>query len=205
MIILTDLSEVLIHGFPGTEKIVSERYGVSAGSKFWDRKCQLSDEFKELLRGQLSEDEFWKMIFQGDDWEFGPEDAKAMFGENLSCPRYDGVLEIYEKVKDLNHAKLWIVSDHLRERVPELLREHQDVFAIAEKVIWSCDVHKIKSDPGFFEELLHTNGLSPKDVIFIDDFCRNVSAAGECGIPWVHFRNAKQLESELEKLGLQVR
>ena len=214
MIILTDLSEVLIHGMYGMEEIVSERHGICTAEKFIKRKNEpeMEKDFSNLLRGLITEEAYWKSFLSEDYWPFNFKDAEAMLGENLARPRIRGVLEVYKSIKFYpenvgNYSKkkgkpeIWIVSDHIRERLHEIHTLHKDVFEIANKEIWSCEVNKIKSDNRFFNTVLEQNGLKPEEVVFIDDLGINVSCARGIGITSINFLDSEQLKNELINLG----
>lgn len=214
MIILSDLSEVLIHGMYGMEEIVSERHGIRTAEKFIKRKREpeMETEFLNLLRGIITEEAYWKSFLSEDYWPFNFKDAEAMLSENLARPRIRGVLEVYKSIesypenvgsysKKRGKPEIWIVSDHIKERLYELHQLHKDVFESVNKEIWSCEVKRIKSDNGFFKMILEQNGLKPDEVVFIDDLGINVSCARGVGITSINFLDHEQLKNELSLLG----
>ncbi len=96
-----------------------------------------------------------------------------------------------------------IVSDHIRERLPEVMEYHHELFEFVDKAIWSCDMGKIKADNDFFPTLLEDEGLKASDVLFIDDFVNNTRSAARSGIMSIQFMNAIQLETVLKGYGFQ--
>lgn len=216
MIILTDLSEVLIHGLQGTEEIVNEKYGERTADKFYRRMMDIEVDncFRNLLRGYIKEETFWIEFLSEDYWPFDYKGAEKLFGENLQRPRINGVLEVYSSIasyperigqteKKTGRPEIWIISDHIRERIPGLHEYHNDIFTITSKEIWSCEIGKVKGDEGFFEGILKDNDLQPEDVLFIDDWDRNTKAAGKLGIQCIEFKSAEQLKNGLIALGFE--
>ncbi|MBI2445229.1 HAD family phosphatase [Candidatus Micrarchaeota archaeon] len=58
-----------------------------------------------------------------------------------------------------------------------------------------------KPDPKLFEIVLKDLNAKPEDTVFLDDTAENVEAAKKLGIQGIVFKNAKQAEEELKKLG----
>ena len=56
----------------------------------------------------------------------------------------------------------------------------------------------------FFTHYLTKNSIDPKTVVFIDDKIENVLAARKVGMYAIHFKNPKQLRSDLKKLGVKI-
>lgn len=210
MVILTDLSEVLISGFYGIENILGDRFAVSPegkaalAKKLWERHLVTNHVFLELLRGKITEDEYWQEFFQGEQWVFGLEEAKAAFSANMRHV-IPGTLELYQRITRHPHTltrgyyvygrpTVYIVSDHIDSRINEIKAEHPDIFRVATDQFWSCDIGMVKQDPGFFAWLLDETGLDPGEVIFIDDNATNVLAALNVGIAGIKFENYRQLE-----------
>lgn len=216
MVIFTDLSEVLISGFYGTEKIMEHRFGSDLAKKFWERHLKTTEEFKALLRGEITEDAYWSYFSWNQDWPTGINENvfKSAFTANLKNT-IDGTLDVYERLAAsplsiafpnetiISAPKIYIVSDHIREREEEVRKNHPRVFEAATEVFWSFNFGKIKQDPGFFEKLLKKTGYKPEEVLFIDDSADNVCAARRAKISAIHFQNAEQLEGVLRRCGFK--
>ena len=215
MVLVTDLSEVLFYGMCGTENIVAERYGKEAAKAFYARHNELMDDlFHELLRGNMEEDEYWRIFLMEGHLPFGVEEAKQILSANMrkvvpdtldvykriiACPR-----SLYRPGETIAEApEIIIVSDHIHERIGELHDLHPDVFDIATREFWSCDSGQLKSDRNFFSHLLWALGLRCDEVIFVDDSVYNTTSAQLAGVTSILFRNAIQLESELEEYGFE--
>lgn len=128
----------------------------------------------------------------------------------------DGTLDVYQRITaypvssagpsfgmESGRPPIYIVSDHIRERLPEVMEYHHDLFEFVDKVIWSCDMGKIKADDDFFPTLLEDEGLKTSEVIFVDDFVNNTRSAARAGIMSIQFLNATQLETVLKNYGFE--
>lgn len=212
MIILTDLSEVLIHGMQGTEKIVEERYGERTGEKFYKRCIEMQELFLSLLRGNICEDVYWLDFIAEDYWPFNHIDAKEMFGQNLARPRIPGTLETYKSIKSYPERigsktmmegcpKIYIVSDHVLGRVKQVKDLHPEIFEAVDGEFWSCDMGMVKSDKGFFDAVQKSLGIETDEIVFVDDWAKNTNAARRRKITSIDFRDPVQLTCELKELG----
>ncbi len=63
MVILSDLSEVLIRGLWGAEEYLAKIYGDVAAKAFIERSREVNSTFQELLRGKITEDDYWRAFF----------------------------------------------------------------------------------------------------------------------------------------------
>lgn len=212
MVILTDLSDVLIHGISGVEKTFAERYGKDIAKAFWQRHLETERDFHELMRGGMKEDAYWRLVMQGRDWPFGIQEIKSIFSENLK-KTIPGTLSVYQRIVAFPRSvrrtwslidgapEFYIVSDHIEERLGEIHRYHPDVFALAEREFWSCDFGEIKRDETFFPQLLRMLDLPLDEIIFIDDNAYNTTAASLADITTIRFEDAEQLEDTLKAYG----
>ena len=224
MIILTDLSEVLIRGFFRLEESL-KKHGHSKESidGFCSRWLELETalEFQKLLRGEIREDEYWQYFFDNKKWSINALDAKIATEENLRTSIL-GTLDVFQRIiryplrirapKDaksvtenikmgVGRPEIWLISDHVEERIEQVHNLHPEVFEIISKEFWSCRSGKLKRNPGFFQDLLKENKLKSEGVIFIDDDERNTSNAELAGIASIKFESAPELESALEEYG----
>ena len=207
MVILTDLSEVLIRGLYGTQDILAEKYGPLAGEAFWARHESTYGKFQELMRGKITEAEYWDYFFRGQSFPFDCKAVDKAFKNNLGRTIPD-TLNMYMRIasypnrvgstkKIQGRPGLVMVSDHISERVPFLIKAHRHLFSCFSQKVWSFELGKVKSDPGYFNALKKTISIHPNECIFIDDSEANINNALISGVPHVLFRNAKQVEQVL--------
>ena len=212
MIILTDLSEVLVRGVYGVEKIIEREYGPEYAEAFLKRKHETDAFFYHLMRGGITEHCYWKIFMEEKVWPFDEDEIKAFLSENFA-KTVPGTLNVYKRIigfpastgKDavtiFGKPEIWIVSDHIAEREFELRAVHPEVFDLASKVYWSYNAKLTKADVGFFERLLYKNKLKPDEVIFVDDLLVNLYSASNAGIRSIGFSNAEALEDDLKSNG----
>ena len=59
---------------------------------------------------------------------------------------------------------------------------------------------KGKRDPSVFRDISIAMGLSPAEIVFIDDKIENIERALSWGMQGIHFKKVEGLKSELNKL-----
>ena len=211
MVILTDLSEVLISGLFGIDNIITEHYNKDATKAFWARRLETDEEFRELLRGKMSEDEYWRLFAEKCKWPFNIQALKMFFSKNMR-KNITGTLDVYKRIIAFPYSlpsrvmvegipEIALVSDHIRERIGEIHICHPDIFEMISRQFWSCESGKLKADEGFFPQLLRVLDIPPEEAILVDDSPYNTTAAIEAGITSICFTSAFQLETELREYG----
>ncbi len=71
-------------------------------------------------------------------------------------------------------------------------------------ILISGEVGVGKPDPAIFREFLRRFDLTAQNTVYIDDWERNVAAAGALGMIAIRFVDAAQLRSDLRGLGLPL-
>ncbi len=216
MILMFDLSEVLVHGMYDMHEVLRHRFGQTLA----DMAVKRHDEcYKTLMldwaRGLLTEDEYWAKFMEGVDWPEGitARVFKSALSENLKrrvngtdavLKRIVGYTECPRNPEVINgRPPMILLSDNFRERIPELEAGHPDIFGLFDRTVWSCDYGMIKTDPGFFPQVVADLEVDPEDIIFIDDSGPNLQAARNAGITkTIKFVSASLLEIALESIGI---
>lgn len=193
--IIFDMSEVIISGYFGVEKLIEENTNMSA-EEFLKRKQETIEIYFDLMRGKISEDEYIEHLTKGAD--VSKEKIKESFRKNINIP-VEGTMDIIKKLE--SNYNLILLSDYPKEWKEFLLENNKEIQIFKIKY-FSCDYGRIKSDGDFFEYVLKDLNINSKDSIFIDDLERNVETASKYGIEGIIFENSKQLEEELKKRGL---
>lgn len=206
--ILTDLSEVLIGGIIGLDDIIAKEYGKLLGDRFATGLEKSYPCYKDLMRGMITEAEFWKTLSEklarrnGLSMLYVQELFKANMRKTIP-----GTLKLYKSLILPNGCipKFFIVSDHIQEYSDLLKRWHPEIFEWADEVFWSYDCGALKEDKGFFTEFLRKNKLNCNDVIFIDDSKKNIENAQKANILSLYFTSSKRLKNDLSKLRFTFR
>ena len=215
MVILTDLSDVLIQGFYGVGEIIATHYGKDVAEACWARHLEVEEVLRELLRGNMSEDEYWHIFLEKDRWPFGIQGIKEIFSESLQ-ETIPGTLKVYQRIIAFpcytrnpdsmaisGMPEIYLVSDHIAERLDEIHSYHPEIFRVVSKEFWSCEIGRIKTNLDFFPRLLRVIDIKPEEAIFIDDNANNTTSASLSGISSIRFENAKRLEVSLKEYGFQ--
>lgn len=186
--LIFDLSEVLIPGLFGIEKILSQR---------------LSREEEEILRAfeappfHCHGKRFhrWmtgKLDFRGFGEEFSqtlnlqPESIEILAEECRNCffPPYPTTIPLLNQLSQSH--QLFLISDHMEPFVEEL-ESHYDFLSLFSRRIWSCQIGSTKSEGTPFEILIREESLTPENCLFIDDHPPNLEIAESFGLNTFHF------------------
>ena len=192
--IIFDLSEVIISGYHGVEKILEQQYAIPE-EEFKKQKFLKYEYFLELMRGNLSEKEYLEELLQGTNWNISVEQLKTAIRQNLNQP-IPGTMEIVKQLKAKGKYQLILLSDHAREWMEYIEEKNKDL-KIFDKKIFSYDIGTVKSDKQTFKIVLEQTGIVADETLFIDDYEKNVKNAEAVGIHGIVFENAEQLRKVL--------
>ena len=200
--IIFDLSEVIISGYHGTEKIIERQYAIPE-EEFKKQKLFKYEYFLDLMRGDLSEEEYLEELLQGTNWNLSLEQLKIAIRQNLNQP-IPGTMEIVKQLKAEGKYQLILLSDHAREWMEYIEEKNKDL-KMFDKKIFSYDIGAVKSDKQTFKTVLEQTGIVADETLFIDDYEKNVKNAEAVGIHGIVFENADQLRKTLSSdLGIQL-
>ena len=190
--IIFDLSEVIISGYHETEKIIERQYAIPE-EEFKKQKLFKYEYFLDLMRGDLSEEEYLEELLQGTNWNLSLEQLKIAIRQNLNQP-VPGTMEIVKELK--GKYQLILLSDHAREWM-EYIEENNKDLNIFDQKIFSYDIGAVKSDEQTFKTVLEKTGIVADETLFIDDYDKNVKKKKKVGIHGIVFENAEQLRKRL--------
>ena len=192
--IIFDLSEVIISGYHGVEKIIKRQYAISE-EEFKKQKFLKYEYFLDLMRGKLSEEEYLEELLQGTNWNISIEQLKTAIRQNLNQP-IPGTMEIVKQLKAKDNYQLILLSDHAREWMEYIEEKNKDL-KMFDKKIFSYDIGVVKSDDQTFKTVLEQAGIVADETLFIDDYEKNAKNAEAVGIHGIVFENAEQLRKIL--------
>ena len=192
--IIFDLSEVIISGYHGIEHLIEQKYNIPA-QEFKNRKRETVTIFFQLMRGNLTEEEYWKKFLEGTNWEVTVEDLKSTIREHMNQP-IEGTMELIKKLK--GKYQLILLSDHVREWMDYVQEKNQDI-KIFDRIVLSYKIGSLKRDEHTFEQVLKQYQIMAIETLFIDDLKVNINRAEKAGIHGILFQNANQLKEELEQ------
>ena len=191
--IIFDLSEVIISGYHGVEKLLREQFGIPE-QDFKEQKQLKNELFLDLMRGILSEEEYLEELLKGTNWNISLKQLKTAIRQNLNQP-IPGTMEIIKELKEGKY-QLILLSDHAREWMKYIEENNKDL-EIFDKKIFSYDIGAVKSDEQTFKIVLEQAGIVADETLFIDDYEKNAKNAEEVGIHGIVFENAEQLRKIL--------
>ena len=192
--IIFDMSEVIISGYHGVEKILEQQYAIP--EEEWERQRLSKNElFLNLMRGNLSEEEYLEELLKGTNWNISVEQLKTAIRQNLNQP-VPGTMEIVKQLKAKGKYQLILLSDHAREWM-EYIEENNKDLEIFDKKIFSYDIGAVKSDEQTFKIVLEKAAIVADETLFIDDYEKNIENTEAVGIHGIVFENAEQLRKTL--------
>ncbi len=160
-------------------------------------------------------------IFRNPDWieldrgTLAREDAvkiaavRTGFPESTISRLMDKVPEILEPVDEMidlikavkkNKNRLFVLSN-MHSASAEHLKKVYSFWDLFEGIIFSCDVHLVKPEPGIYRYMLDTYAIAAEETVFIDDTEANLTAAAEFGIIPIKFETPDQCRDSLKKNG----
>ena len=86
--------------------------------------------------------------------------------------------------------------DHIKASYPSL--------SVLEDWVASCDVGLRKPDPQFYRFALERAGVRPSEAVYVDDRPEMVEAGRAVGLTAVHFESGRQLDEDLQAIGLNL-
>lgn len=190
--IIFDMSEVIISGYHGVEKILEQQYAIP--EEAWERQRLSKNElFLNLMRGNLSEDAYLEELLQGTNWNISIEQLKTAIRLNLNRP-VPGTMKVVRELK--GKYQLILLSDYVREWMKYIEERNEDL-RIFDKKIFSYNIGTTKSEVETFETVLEQTKIVADETLFIDDYEKNAKNAEAVGIHGIVFENAEQLRKIL--------
>lgn len=193
--IIFDLSEVIIPGYHGAEKIIEQNTNITS-EEFLKRKRETINIFLDAMRGKYTEDEYIEALIENTNWNINKEIIKKCIRQNLNA-KVEGTMKVVENLKE--KYNLILLSDHIKEWVEYILSTNKELEIFKHKY-FSYEHGMLKDDEGTFRYILEKEKIISSETIFIDDSKDNIEMAIEEGIQGILFENAKQLEYELKKM-----
>ena len=186
------MSEVIISGYHGVEKILEQQYAIP--EEEWERQRLSKNElFLNLMRGNLSEEAYLEELLQGTNWNISIEQLKTAIRSNLNRP-VPGTMKVVRELK--GKYQLILLSDYVREWMKYIEERNEDL-RIFDKKIFSYNIGTTKSEVETFETVLEQTKIVANETLFIDDYEKNVKNAEAVGIHGIVFENAEQLRKTL--------
>lgn len=156
-----------------------------------------SDDWKELDRGVLTEQEVMNRFVENDP-EIEEEILRCMKDFHGIVRHKDAAVPWIRSVKERGRQVLFL-SNYSRK----VRREAADALDFLPELdggVWSYEEHLIKPDRWIYECLLERYYLKPEETVFIDDNEPNLRQPQLLGMRTIRFINQKQAEAELDAM-----
>ena len=190
--IIFDMSEVIISGYHGVEKLLEQQYAIP--EEEWEaQRLSKNELFLDLMRGNLSEEAYLEELLQGTNWNISIDQLKEAIRSNLNRP-VPGTMKIVGELK--GNYQLILLSDYVKEWMKYIEERNQDLRIFDKKII-SYNIGTTKSEVQTFRTVIEQTGIVADETLFIDDYEKNVKNAEAVGIHGIVFKNAEQLRKIL--------
>jgi len=180
-------------GFQNTLRALSREQGLDESATLQVAKHAVYDS--GIILGWGTEAAFWQSMREG----------AGLRGSDAELTRrvLDGfVLRpwMIERVRQLREQgyRTVILSDQCHWL--DWLDRRDDFFQYFDQVFNSYHMGKGKRDPGLFPEIADRLGLSPPEILFVDDMQSNVTRAQQAGWRTIRYQDREGFLDQLERL-----
>jgi epoxide hydrolase-like predicted phosphatase len=156
--------------------------------------------WRRALDGQATLDDVWAEVAQR--LGLGEEEIAALSHDFWAGDQLDRDLVSLIRNLRAQGLRMALLSNHIAG-LPCLLAD-LDLDALFDAVIVSALEGVTKPDPAIYRCALERLGVVPDEVVFVDDFGRNVAAARDLGMVGIRFRGVAHLRRALAANGLPV-
>lgn len=195
--IVFDIGKVLIHYDPDLpfSRLIPDE---AERKRFFETVC--THEWNiEQDRGRTWEEAEALLVAEHPDHEENIRNFRRHWHEMVPHA-YDDSVALMEALIDKGHDVTMLTNF-----AADTFVEARQRFAFLDRprgVTVSAEIGMIKPDRGIYDHHAATFGLEPAATIFIDDSQKNVDGAKAAGWQAVLFQNAKTLEADLERFGI---
>jgi FMN phosphatase YigB (HAD superfamily) len=191
--IIFDLSEVLISGLVGIEKVLAQELDIPESELL---SCFAGDLLERLLLGSISEETYLARIVDREKWPIGIERLKMIIRRNFHR-EVEGAIDLLAVLSMCND--LVLLSDHALEWVAYIRAIHP-FLGMFRHTFFSHDLGGLKTEAETFCRVLDSVRVPAEACLFIDDNPTNVSTARAVGIPSIRFVDAQHLTADLIRM-----
>lgn len=163
-----------------------------AFARFW-----YTPEVRKHMTGELDSRAFHRIAVERYGLSFSYEEFAEGWCD-LFRPQPE-MREVFEEAA--GRYRVGILSDTDPLHWAKIL-EIMPWLSAVEKPTLSFEVGCLKPHPQMFASAAANSGCEKEECLFIDDLIENVDGARFCGMPAVHFSNARKLRKDLAGVGL---
>ncbi len=195
-VLLFDVLGVLAEDSDTITKAVLEATKMT-NEELWGFWVQ-SPAVREFDTGRISGQVFAERLMSEMDHPAAPEDFLELFGSWIAG-LYDGTEAMLARIPS-TYKKACLSNTN--EIMWPLVRDEFGLGELLEAYYLSHEMGMLKPDKEAFEYVIHDLDIAPERIAFFDDLELNVNSAKEAGLGAFHTRGLKELESELERMGV---
>lgn len=184
--VVTDLDGVIRHFPRERDEAIEQRHGLDLGSLA--RTAFEPALLQRVITGRISDPEWREEIAR----ELRAEAAVAAWTD------FPGEFnaEVFQFLRVFAGARPLALLTNATSRLPSDLRQagYLEKF---NRIFNSSEIGHAKPAPEIFQHVCESLGLSPQELLFIDDSLKNIEAARALGFRAIQFRDLSQLRASL--------
>jgi HAD superfamily hydrolase (TIGR01509 family) len=196
--LIFDLSEVLISGLKGVEKILSPRLGLPEHNVI---QALFAPHTYEFFRGEVTEQTWLERLLRQNSWDGLSADDVAHIVRHNFDRRVDGMQPVLARLA--GRYELALLSDHAREWM-DYIRPRHTFLSVFPHRFFSFDLGHTKREKAAFSMALAGLNKTADECLFIDDLASNIAVAASVGIQGIQFESAEQLAAALRGHGITL-
>ena len=202
MYILLDIDNVILKNSYFDEKgniqyFWTQNIEKDLGIKQSTLRFLFDDKWIDVLLGRILLNNKVSDFFNNINSKLSNEDFISYWLEHDSCLNQN-VVSFINKMHEKGF-KLCVGSNQEETRANYLLKKHNDIFSLFEKIYISANLHKVKPNKEFFYDILKDLNTDVNNIIFIDDDCRNINSAKKIEIKTFEYKSINDSFDEIIK------
>jgi HAD superfamily hydrolase (TIGR01509 family) len=200
-VIVVDFGGVYFtNGFALSVKRISKKFKISLEKLQIVMKSSSNPVRKKYIEGKISGDKYWKDVSKKLKITM-PQAREMERIWNSSYKPQKGMRSLISKIKKKH--RVIVLSGNVKERV-DFLRQKYNIDPLFHDQHYSFHHGVSKPDVRLFKRMIKKAHLKPQDCIMIDDMDNFLASLRKLGAKTILFKNAKQLEKQLKKMGVTL-
>ena len=202
MYILLDINNVILKNSYFDEKgniqyFWTQNIEKDLGIKQSTLRFLFDDKWIDVLLGRILLNNKVSDFFNNINSKLSNEDFISYWLEHDSCLNQN-VVSFINKMHEKGF-KLCVGSNQEETRANYLLKKHNDIFSLFEKIYISANLHKVKPKKEFFYDILKDLNTDVNNMIFIDDDCGTIKSVNKIGIKTFEYKSINDSFDEIIK------
>lgn len=163
--------------------------------------CHQKGIYGDLEEGKLTADEFRAIVLEESRPGSLAEDVdRAMWHILTGIEPYK--IDLLRKLAD--RYDLYMLSNNNAVCLPRSRQLFADAGAPLEEIFRKCyfsfEMKALKPSEAFYKAVMEDIGITPEDMLFIDDSMKNVEGAIQAGLPAVYYQPGTDLDALLTEV-----